>query len=175
MAKTCDNKSAGQIIFNDQDLLMIERKNYPQAYALPAGHLDGDLFDDATARETKEEVGITILQNQQAWRGTLTNPCKRENGTYHEWEIFRALAWTGEPKAGDDAKSFFWASPDRLISLAARTEYFIKKYKIPYTDVGNLTKAIFGSPEQKNTDPEWVAEIGLEPVWYYVLKELKTI
>ncbi|MDP1689522.1 MAG: hypothetical protein Q8L47_05375 [bacterium] len=57
----------------------------------------------------------------------------------------------------------------------ARTEYFIKKYTIPYTDISNLIKTIFGSPEKTNTDLEWQKEMGLEPAWYYILKELKII
>lgn len=175
MPKTCDNKSVGQIIFKGKDLLMIERKNYPKSYALPAGHSDGDTFDIAARRETKEEVWINILQNQRVWRGTLQNQCKCENGSYHEWQIFRATTWTGAPKAGDDAKSFFWAPPEHLQALAVRTEYFIKKYKIPYSDISNLIKAIFGSPKQKNTDPEWIKEMGLEPAWYLILKELNII
>lgn len=175
MAKICDNKSVGQIIFKGKDLLMIERKNYPRSYALPAGHLDGDTFDIAVRRETKEEVSITILQNQRVWSGTLKNQCSCENGSYHEWQIFRATTWTGNPIAGDDAKIFFWASPEHLQALVARTEYFIKKYKIPYTDVSNLIKAIFGNPAQKNTDPEWIKEMGLEPVWYFILTEIGII
>ncbi|MDP1689523.1 MAG: NUDIX domain-containing protein [bacterium] len=61
MSKICDNKSVGQIIYKGNILLMIERKNFPKSYALPAGHLDGDTFDIAARRETKEEVGINIL------------------------------------------------------------------------------------------------------------------
>ncbi len=52
----------------------------------------------------------------------------------------------------------------------------MKKYGIPYDNVGKLTVAIFGNdPALKNTDPEWKEQMGLEPVWYYILKKAKVI
>ena len=66
MAKVCDHTSVGLLLSyqnnNDWQLrfLMIERHNYPQAIALPAGHCDGDDFYKAIRRESKEEVGIDL-------------------------------------------------------------------------------------------------------------------
>ena len=173
MAKICDNKSVGQLLYHDRHLVLIKRKNYPQAYALPAGHLDGDEFLAGALRETEEEVGVIVTENKLVWKGLVANPCKRDGGTYHEWEVYKAQSWKGEPKAGSDAKEFLWVLPAELKRLAERTEYFIKKYQTD--DVGALTKAIFGDPAEKKTDPEWIAEMGLEPVWYFILKELKIL
>ena len=173
MGKICDHTSVGQVVWQGgRDLLMIERLNYPQAFALPAGHLDGDSYEDGAKRETKEEVGLEIVDNDCLFHCQVDNPCKRENGTRHNWKIYRAHFWNGEVKAVSDAKRFFWASPERLRELAKRTEYFMGKYGLPFDRVGDLTKAIFGDPQAKKTDPEWVQEMGLEPVWYYLLKKI---
>ena len=119
-------------------------------------------------KESMEEVGIEIIENKLVWKGTINNLCKREGGDYHMWEVFEAISWTGEPKAGDDAKEFFWALSERLVQLANRTEYFMKKYDISYDRVADLTRAI-------SVDPQWRGDMGLEPVWYFILKEFKIL
>ena len=178
MPKTCDHTSVGVLVYLGKELLMIERKNYPQAYALPAGHCDGDTVGIASDRELNEEVGIRPVMLSRLLRQVIENPCKRTDGDYHDWEVYLAEIWEGAAKAGSDAKKFFWASPEKLKQLAERTEYFMKKYDVPYTDVGALTFAIFGNPqssEQNRTDEEWYLEMGLEPVWYYILKKVGVI
>lgn len=175
MAKRCDNTSVGQILRREGAFVLIERKNYPQAFALPAGHTDGDAYAPAALRETREEVGAEVGENRLVWQGRIENPCKREGGDYHAWEVYEADSFAGELKAGDDAKSYFLAAPLELRRLAKRTEYFMGKYGIVWTDVNALTRAIFGNPADKTTDIEWKAEMGLEPVWYFILKQAKLI
>lgn len=174
MPKLCDNKSAGMIVPLWEHLLMIERRNYPEAYALPAGHLDGDTFPVGAVRECREEVGLEIPTKdiQLVFSTPVTNPCKREGGSWHEWEVYRLLGLpaTTEIKEGSDAKKAFWASKVDWQRWARRTEYFMKKYNCRWTDVGTLTTKIFGDPKDKKTDPEWLAEMGLEPVWYFILR-----
>jgi len=175
MAKKCDNTSVGQIIRDEKNIYaIIERMNYPESFALPAGHVDGDpSFTEAMLREIEEEAGLLVQKNQTVFKEDIDNPCKRENGTHHLWEVYEAKEWSGELKAGSDAKKAYWLSPAELQKIAKRTEYFMEKYAIPYNQVGALTIAIFGkNPEDKATDPEWKEEMGLEPVWYYILKKL---
>lgn len=177
--KKCDNTSSGVIFENfllgGDDILLIKRFNYPEAIALPAGHLDGDDPISGAERESAEEVGLFPGELKMVFNGDISNPCKRDGGNHHYWFVFKAGFWNGKLKAGSDAKETFWASKDELIAFARRTEYFMKKYNAPYNEVGRLTFAIFGDPEQKNTDPEWKEKPGLEPVWYKILKELKII
>ncbi|MDP3954580.1 MAG: NUDIX hydrolase [bacterium] len=177
MAKICDNTSVGMIIKNGDDMAIIFRKNYPEAYALPAGHVDGDNpWNVGLKREVREEVGLDVTQDKVVFKKDIDNPCKRENGSHHSWEVSEAISWTGELKAGYDAKEARWRNLEKVKELARRTEYFINKYAIPYDAVGELTVAIFGiNPGEKKTDPEWKENPGLEPVWYYILKELKYI
>jgi ADP-ribose pyrophosphatase YjhB (NUDIX family) len=174
--KKCDNTSSGTIFEEANSILLIERKNYPQAIALPAGHFDGDSSGKNSVRESSEEVCLIPEKLKSVWAGTVDNPCKREGGTFHNWVVFKAVSWKGKLKAGDDAKRAFWISFVDLKKFAVRTEYFMKKYNIPYSEVGRLTKAIFGDiPAEKKTDPEWTIEMGLEPVWYKILKDLGKI
>ncbi len=157
------------------DMFLIKRFNYPEAIALPAGHLDGDTPYENAKRESREEVGFVLRNLDLFWQGDINNPCKREGGSHHFWSVFYAVDWVGDLKAGSDAKEAFWSSTKELKNYAERTEYFMRKYNIHYNEVGRLTYAIFGDPAQKNTDPEWKFEMGLEPVWYKIIKELKII
>ena len=165
------------IIKNGNSIAVIFRKNYPEAYAMPAGHVDGDNpWSIAAKREAKEEVGMDVTQERQVFKGDIDNPCKRENGAHHNWEVSEAISWTGDLKSGDDAKAAYWKTYEEIRDLAKRTEYFMSKYKITYGRVGDLTRAIFGGdPSDKRTDIEWLESPGLEPVWYYILRELKYI
>ncbi len=155
-AKVCDNKSVGQIVMRGNDILIIERKNYPEAFALPAGHMDADTdWQKAATRECEEEAGVNVVGNRRVFSEIIDNPCKRNGGNHHEWKVFAADHFEGEPAAGSDAKAYRWATPEELDKMARRTEYFIKKYDIPGTQVGKLTVAIFGAdPALKQTDPE---------------------
>src|SRR3989338_8465242 len=177
MAKVCDNTSVGQIIRDGGKIVVIERANYPEAFALPAGHVDGDPnFTYAVIRELEEEAGLKVEKNNLVFEEDIDNPCKRQGGTHHLWKVYEALNWSGELKAGSDAKKAVWFSPAELQKIAARTEHFMKKYGISHDQVGKFTVAIFGkNPVEKATDPEWKREMGLEPVWYHILKKLGVI
>ncbi|OGY67489.1 MAG: hypothetical protein A3I24_00110 [Candidatus Harrisonbacteria bacterium RIFCSPLOWO2_02_FULL_41_13b] len=181
MAKVCDHTSVGLLLSyqnnNDWQLrfLMIERHNYPQAIALPAGHCDGDDFYKAIRREGKEEVGIDLGNLNLNFVARIDNPCKRQDGSHHIWGIFEGYFYSGTVAAGSDAKRFFWATLDELRKFSQRTEFFMKKYSVDWQDVGKLTKAIFGDPQNPQVDPDWQKEMGLEPVWYYILKKLMYI
>ena len=170
MGKICDHRCSGIIIRRANEVLSIVRNNYPQAFALPAGHLDGDTPEVSSKKESEEEVGLQIVSQKLVFFDDIDNPCKREGGNQHEWSVFQAIDWRGTPLAGSDAKSFRWVSLEELKKMAEQTEYFMKKYSLEYIQVGDLTRAIFGNANEGKTDPEWLAEMGLEPVWYYILK-----
>lgn len=166
MTKICDNKSAGVLVKKNGRVLIIERKKFPAGFALPAGHLDGDTFREAAVRELQEETGINAESLERLISEKLPNPCRREGGNHHQWQIFRASRWGGELKGDEyETKSAEWASRERLEELSRRTEGFAAKHKIALSDIPSLST-------QLSQDPEWQSSPGLEPVWYYFLKRI---
>jgi len=155
MSKLCDNKSVGMLVWRDDKLLLIERKKPPFGFAPPSGHVDKDnSFEAAAKRELKEEVGIETDNIELLIEGRKNNPCRRENGSWHYWKIYKIDA-NGEIKRSDDeTKQANFCGKDILLSLASKTEKYIR---------GDIT--------QNN----WENSPGLEPVWYEWLKELKII
>jgi len=169
MPSKCDHKSVGVLVKQDESLLIIERKKFPPGFALPAGHLDGDTFVDAAKRELREETGIEVLELELLLSETIPNPCRRGVEAYHRWQVFRALKWLGNLKPSEDeTKSVFWASPEKVKDLASRTEAFAAKYGIEFQHLALLTLTL-------SADPEWQTQPGLEPVWYYILKQIGEI
>jgi len=155
MSKLCDNKSVGMLVWRDDKLLLIERKKPPFGFAPPAGHVDGDKsFEAAAERELKEEVGLKTNGIELLIEGRKNNLCRRENGSWHYWKIYKIDA-NGEIKRSDDeTKQANFYDQDILLSLANKTEKYLR---------GDIT--------QNN----WESSPGLEPVWYEWLKELKII
>ena len=143
------------LVWRDDKLLLIERKKPPFGFAPPAGHVDGDKsFEAAAERELKEEVGLKTNGIELLIEGRKNNLCRRENGSWHYWKIYKIDA-NGEIKRSDDeTKQANFYDQDILLSLANKTEKYLR---------GDIT--------QNN----WESSPGLEPVWYEWLKELKII
>lgn len=155
MTKKCDHKSVGILVWNNNKLLLIERKNPPFGFAPPAGHIDSDNSPEVSARrELREEVGLETENIQLLIEGRKNNPCRREDGIWHYWKIYKAET-TGEIKGNkDETKRASFYTKDDLCSFAAKTENFLR---------GDIKLN------------EWEKSPGLEPVWYEWLKELKII
>ena len=155
MAKKCDNKSVGMLVWKDDTLLLIERKKPPFGFAPPAGHIDEDnSFEESAKRELKEEVGLKTQNLKLLIEGRKENPCRREGGSWHYWKIYQAET-TGEIKRSEDeTKQAIFSKKSDLFLLASKTEKYLR-----------------GDIKQE----EWEQSPGLEPVWYEWLKELKII
>ncbi len=166
MPKICDNKSVGVIIRKGDAFAIITRKNYPVAYAPVAGHVDGDTFKDAAIKEAGEEVGICVEMLEKKLQETFPNPCKRECGSWHEWQVFEATKWSGELHASSDAKDARWVSRAELLALVDRTLYFEKKLGIPVSDLAKSTPSFV-------EDSLWQENPGLEPVWVVIFEKMK--
>lgn len=167
--ETCDNKSVGVIIRRGETFLTaIKRKNFPISYAFVAGHCDGDTFEDAARKEAGEEAGIAVEETKELLTERYKNQCRRPGGSWHEWKVFEAVSWSGEPRAGSDAQEFFWVNKEGLLALAYRTLYFAKKLNIPVADLANFIPAV-------TQDPEWQENPGLEPVWLVMLQKIGII
>jgi len=155
MANKCDNKSVGMLVWQDEKLLLIERKKKPFGFAPPAGHLDGDnSFEQAAKRELKEEVGLDASKIELIIEGRKENPCRREGGTWHYWKIYKIEASGEVKRSEDETKQANFFTKDDLLLLSLKTEKYIN---------GNINQE------------DWEKSPGLEIVWYEWLKKLQII
>lgn len=153
--KKCDHTSVGILVWRSNKLLLIERKKPPFGFAPPAGHVDGDLnFKIAAKRELKEEVGLEIKNLQLLIEGKKDNPCRRLNGNWHNWKIYKALTKGKIKRNLKEAKRIVWYTKKQLRELSQITEKYLS---------GNFSQR------------KWKNSPGLEPVWYDWLKELNII
>lgn len=155
MAKICDNKSVGMLIYKEGDLLLIERKKFPFGFAPPAGHVDDKgTFENAAKEEVEEEVGLTPIKIELIKEGKKDNPCRREWGTWHYWKIYKVQAEGALKPSEDETKQAGWFSQNRISELAQRTESY---------------------RAGKISEEDWQKSPGIEPVWYDWFKKLKII
>lgn len=92
-------------------IILIQRKNPPEGWALPGGFVDyGETLEAAAAREAKEETGLDIKLIRQFH--TYSDP-SRDPRQHTISTVFIAEA-SGEAKAGDDAAELETFLRDRL-------------------------------------------------------------
>lgn len=155
MSKLCDNKSVGMFVWQNDKLLLIERKKLPFGFAPPAGHVDDDkLFEVAAKRELKEEVGLGTDNLELLTEGKKNNPCRREGGSWHYWKIFKIIANGEIKRSNDETKQAGWYDKNQIGILAKKTKDYL---------AGGISES------------EWIKNPGLEPIWLEWLSELKII
>lgn len=155
MDKKCDHKSVGMLVWREDRVLLIERKRFPFGFAPPAGHVDGDSnFEDAARRELKEEVGLDVKNIKLVIEGRKENECRREDGTWHYWKIYKIEAEGEILRSQEETRQAGWYDKEQLNELAKKTEKYTK---------GEIT------------DDLWQESPGIEPVWYEWFKQLDII
>ncbi len=96
-------------------IVLIEREKPPHGWALPGGFVDyGETLETAAAREALEETGLAVegLKQFHSYSDPTRDPRQHTIST-----VFTARA-SGEPKAGDDARSAKVFTQDNLPELA---------------------------------------------------------
>jgi ADP-ribose pyrophosphatase YjhB (NUDIX family) len=86
-------------------IVLIERKNPPDGWAIPGGFVDyGESLEAAALREAKEETSLQVQLVEQFY--TYSDPDRDpRHHTISTVYIATIATAQGEPKAADDAKS----------------------------------------------------------------------
>ncbi|HJU11838.1 MAG TPA: NUDIX hydrolase [Candidatus Binataceae bacterium] len=94
--------AADVIIEIDNQIVLIERRNFPFGWAIPGGFVDfGETVEQAAVREAREETSLQV--ELRTLLGVYSRPDRDPRGqTVTLVYIGRA---SGEPKAADDARN----------------------------------------------------------------------
>ncbi len=158
MDKTCDHTSVGVVIRDAQGrFLLLKRARFPVGIAPPAGHIDDHgSAEQAALDEVQEELGLTIKPEDLHWTAIrdrrIDNQCRRTDGTYHVWTVYKAETFTGQLKpSADETKGAAWYTSNQVKALIAGTKNY---------ETGNVA------------EEDWEANPGMEPIWASFFAEL---
>ncbi len=141
----CNHTSVGMIILREGQLLLIERKKFPFGFAPPAGHVDeGETYEAAAIREVIEEVGLVVNNLTLLYEKDHANKCRREDGTWHHWCVYKGESLGKLKLSSEETKSFTWASKKQF--------QFLYERGLAYA-AGHIA------------EDDWVLNPGLEGVW----------
>lgn len=99
------------IIEYNKSIILINRKNPPEGWALPGGFVDyGESLEAAAVREAKEETGLDVelLRQFHAYSDPKRDP------RHHTITIVFIAKAKGKAIAGDDAKEIGLFNKDAL-------------------------------------------------------------
>jgi ADP-ribose pyrophosphatase YjhB (NUDIX family) len=97
-------------------IVLIERANTPQGWALPGGFVDyGESLEAAAVREAGEETSLRVKLTEQFF--TYSEPGR--DPRHHTISTVFIAAASGTPAAADDAKNLGVFSKNRLPSPLA--------------------------------------------------------
>ncbi len=112
----CPPVAADVIIEIGDQIVLIERKNFPPGWAIPGGFVDlGESVEAAAVREMREETSLDV--ELTALLGIYSRPGRDPRGdTVSVVYVGRS---SGAPRADDDAKAVGLFAPGRLPSPLA--------------------------------------------------------
>ena len=92
-------------------IVLIERLNPPQGWAIPGGFVDiGERIEVAAVREAQEETGLAVTL--LALLGIYSDPARDPRG--HTVTAVYVAEASGQPQALDDARALQVFAPDAL-------------------------------------------------------------
>jgi ADP-ribose pyrophosphatase YjhB (NUDIX family) len=93
------------VVLREGKVLLIERTNYPEGWALPGGFVDyGESAESAAARELEEETGLHARSLKLL--GVYSTPGR--DPRFHTLTVVYVGLADGDPVAGDDAGDVRW-------------------------------------------------------------------
>jgi 8-oxo-dGTP diphosphatase len=112
----CPPIAADVIVEIGDQIVLIDRKNFPFGWAIPGGFVDfGETVEQTAVREAREEISLEV--ELRALLGIYSRPDRDPRGqTIGVVYVGRA---SGTPKAADDARAVRLFPPDRLPATMA--------------------------------------------------------
>lgn len=122
MTENVPRVAVGAIIFKDDNVLLVKRRNPPAQglWAIPGGKVRwGETLEQALKREIREETGLEIAIERLV-KIVEFLPDRQSNNAYHYIILdFLARVTHGEMKAGDDALQIGWFDKQQVRRLNA--------------------------------------------------------
>ena len=117
---TCPVAAVSALVISGRRVLLVRRAHPPLArkWSLPGGRIEpGESAAAALARELAEETGIAT---RRAVAFTRIDVGRGQR--VFRLVCFRVTAWTGRPRAGDDALAILWVPLRQIPGLLDRAQ-----------------------------------------------------